>query len=111
MNPQLPAHRRPRHAPSSASGLDPAASFRSRPGDGFGQPASDSERLRQFARAYEAHLHGTGAPVAAGSPDLARELHSSSSASAWPSVALGLLIFVLLLAVAIALALLLTAPH
>lgn len=68
--------------------------LRGRAHNGFGQPASDSERLRQFASAYDEHMRHTGAPVSSfGMGEL------RSHMQLWWAL-IGLVVFVLLLAVA-----------
>lgn len=73
--------------------------------DGFGQPATDSQRLRQFAYEYEDNLRHTGAQPA--SFDMR---DTQPHAASWLML-VGLALFVVLLAVAMALALLLIHPR
>lgn len=79
----------------------------SRPGygEGFGQPATESQRLRLFAHAYDEQMRQTGAPATSYG---VRELEPHSS-SWW--VLLGLAVFVLLLVVAMGLGALLLHPR
>lgn len=75
-----------------------------RHGEGFGQPASDSQQLRDFAYAYEEQVRHTAPLVSFREPDLRTQVLS------WPLL-VGLALFVVLLAVAMGLAVLLIHPR
>jgi hypothetical protein len=76
----------------------------SRYGNGFGQPATDSQQLRDFGSAYEEHLRQTVSLATY------REREPRSLGSPWPLL-LGLVLFVLLLVIAMGMAVLLAHPR
>lgn len=86
---------------------------------GYGQPATDSERPRQFARAYDEQVRRDTYPAATqGTGEMAEVTlgrghghgHGRGRTGAWMPLVVGLAVFVLLLSVAMGMGLALMHP-
>ncbi len=86
---------------------------------GYGQPATDSQRLRQFARAYDEQVRRNTYPAAThGTGEMAEVTlgwdhghgRGGGTTGGWVPLVVGLAVFVLLLAVAMGLGVVLIHP-